>query len=350
MDNQNNPNWPNNPTPVPPFNGTTPSTSDYTPLPDQTNTTAGIPPLNPSPTSQPNSFPSQTANWTPSPQSVTPPPFEPSPNTDNNPFPNPLTSQPTPPFAGQPDTWNPTPPAQMPTPEPAQVNTVNSTSTFPQNSSPLDNPWGNQSPIAPQVSAQPTWVSPEPIPQTPIQSDQPAPATPVWAGQPQPNLTQPEPTLTQPDSAPTDLSHLISNNPQLDSNTNNGQLDSTNAQTLVTPSPNGQVPEVPTVPLEEHKGMPKWLIGVGLALLLTVAGASAYFILGIGQHPQSTTSIPAEVSKTTIKTAPPITTSSPQPTTPAATESANFGQLGGSSTNPPATSAAELLKQRQQGK
>jgi hypothetical protein len=149
-----------------------------------------------------------------------------------------------------------------------------------------------------------------------------------------------QPTSTLPDtgSAPPDLSHLISNNTPA------------SAETLVVPSqtPN-PTPDVPTVSAENHKGIPKWLIGVGVGLLVIVAGTSAYFILGIGQPSKTTTSVPAEVSKTTVKTPPPIATPVPQPTAPAATGSANFGELQGSGTQQ-ATSAADLLKQRQQAR
>ena len=80
-----------------------------------------------------------------------------------------------------------------------------------------------------------------------------------------------------------------------------------------------------------------------MGLLIIVAGASAYFILGIGQQQQTTTSVPAQVTKTTVKTPPPIATPVPQ-ATPAATGSASFGELQGNPTQQ-ASSAGELLRQ-----
>ena len=248
------------------------------------------------------------------------------PNSSNNLNPNPTTpSFGAPPFAPPPSSPTPTWPATPSSPpSPPPVN------------SPLDNPFGAtaQSPaIGPQQS-QPTWV-PNPAPPNPPVSlpEQ----TPLPSGiEPVPVPSGTEPAPIQSEQAPTDLSHLITNNPVPTS------------ETLVMPSQaSGPIPDVPTIPSENHKGIPKWLIGVGASLLIIVIGASAYFILGIGQPKQTTTSVPAEVSKQTVKAPLPIATPVPQPTAPAATESANFGQLQGSQTKQ-ATSAADLLKQRQQ--
>lgn len=263
-----------------------------------------------------------------------------SPNWPNNPNPNPPpaagpTPQPVPdanstfnPAAPPPfPSWPPAPPAQPETlsfPPPTPPVSVPPTPA----PSPLDNPWN--APVQPppfdgSSQPQPTWI---PNPSTPAQP----PAT-----------TPTEPAPVQSEPAPTDLSHLISNNSQPENNA------STSPETLVVP-PTNATPEVPTVPTETHKGIPKWVIGVGIGLLLVVAGASAYFILGIGQ-PKTATSLPATQSaKTTIQTPPPVATAAPQ-TAPAAPNSANFGQLQDSGTQQQAaTSAADLLKQRQQGR
>lgn len=225
----------------------------------------------------------------------TPPPPSPSiPPASPPPTPtfDPLASQPlsTPP-ASQPPTWPPTPSQPEPTPPPV---------------SPLDNPWG-----AP--------LQPPPIDST--LSQQP----------PTPDIST--------ESTPTDLSHLIGN----DTNIPLGGTQPTAVapEPLVTPT----TPEVPTLPQEPNHGggIPKWVIGLGVGLLIVVAGASAYFILGIGQPPK-TSSIPAtEAPKQEIKQPPPVAKPSPQ----SATGSASFGELEGSKQ---ATSAAELLRQRQKGR
>ncbi|MDP3948307.1 MAG: hypothetical protein Q8P87_01210 [bacterium] len=189
--------------------------------------------------------------------------------------------------------------------------TPNTTDTPPPEPtpSPLDNPWGSP-PQAPPL-------------------DQPQPAT--------------QPSWTSSEAAPTDLSHLISNN----------QPEQTNptAENLVAPTA-PVAPEIPNLPTEAHKSIPKWLIGLGGGLLLLVLGASAYFILGIGQ-PTKTTSLPATTAPeaTAVKLPPPIATPAAQPSQqPIATGSANFGELQGNVGNQGATSAAELLRQRSLGR
>lgn len=240
------------------------------------------------------------------------------PNSSNNSNLNP------PPASAPTPTWPTTPSSPIQTPAsqdtiPPQPEPV---PTFTQTASPLDNPLGT--PQQPQS----TWVPPATTPDPSPPADQQPTSNPsIEAG-----------------SAPTDLSHLIGNNPQETALQNT----SGSPETLVVPpqAPNNPTPEVPTVPTENHKGIPKWLIGAGVGLLIIVAGTSAYFILGIGQPKQTTTSVPAEISGPTVKTPPPIATPVPQPTAPAATGSANFGELGGNNSQQ-ATSAADLLRQGQ---
>lgn len=282
-------------------------------------------------------------------------------NDRPNPNPSPITTpQPEPPISDPMQPASPwTPPVQT---EPA---------TLPPNPDPIQNPWP-EPPAAPQnpnPTQTPTWTPPpqppqpesyppvsEPVPQPPVSPlDNPwgapsqppplngsqAPIQPSWMNTS--TMTSPVETPVVPtESAPTDLSHLISGN-------NNASAESTiaPAETLVMPSALAANPEIPNLPAETHKGIPKWVIGLGTVLLLFVIAASAYFILGIGQPAKPTTSLPA-----TTEVKPPVPAAVPtsQPAAePAASGSANFGELGGSGT-PQATSAADLLRQRQQGR
>ena len=257
-------------------------------------------------------------------------PFPPAPPAEPPPYPQDIPPPPTPAVPTTPlDNWPPITPPANPQPQPAptwpptyqipvnpqpQPQTEQPTSTFTQpQTSPLDNPWGAPT-QAPAIDG----------------SNQNQPSQPVYS--------------TPQETAPTDLSHLISNN-----DTSQIQPSSAIPETLVVPQANSISPEVPTLPSEGHRGIPKWLIGVGVGLLLVIAGASAYFILGIGQNAK-TTSLPVQTTpvKTAVRTPPPAATPVPQATPPAATDSASFGQLQGNSSTPQATSAADLLRQRQQ--
>lgn len=166
------------------------------------------------------------------------------------------------------------------------------------------------------------------------------------------------------DTAPTDLSHLINNS--------NGSVSQpadpspftpsmTQPEALIVPT-NDATTITPTMPIEgEHRSIPKWAIGLGVALLVAVAGASGYFILGIGQSNQenTTTSIPAIEQQAPQLATPPAAnplgtgdSQSPDASNPLpdpATGPNNFGALeSNSSSAPQATSAAELIRQRQQ--
>lgn len=338
MDNQNKPNDPNSPLPAglvpdgnkagglnlnppPPIPGnTSDATSTYQPsTPPLNPQPPATPPqdLNPAPTWQPPSIPPIS---TPDIGSTfsTPPPQSPSPwNPPVSPVPQPQPTNPwTPPIQPMPDITPQTPPP--PNYEPIPVIPQNPTPTWPQTPSTpstLDNPWGAPS-------------QPPPI-----------------DGGNQTGTTLNIPTQPQ-EQAPTDLSHLINNSQP---ETNHPEGEATQPETLVVPS-NGS-PEVPNIPTEAgHKGIPKWLIGVGIGLLLVVVTASAYFILGIGQSKNST-SVPATQTNQQIKPPAPVATPATTPvvqpspsTTPTATGSANFGQLGGSAQQ--ATSAGDLLRQK----
>ena len=148
----------------------------------------------------------------------------------------------------------------------------------------------------------------------------------------------------QPETAPTDLSQLVAQAPEIPPAF---APPVTQPETLVSPpsSVNGGI-DVPNIPMESGGGIPKWVIGLALGLVIVVAGTSAYFILGIGKNTPAQ-SLPATTEDQQTLTEPPQQLP-PQP--PAATSSASFGQFGGSAgtgTTPAATSAADLLRQRQ---
>lgn len=343
MDNQNSPNWPNNP-PAPPFGGTPPSPP--TPADPPFQTTAEPNDTNPTP-----NFSSTPPLSSPLPSEPPAPvnPFSPPPLPTTSPSSTPDYSTPTPTFpaATQPN-WQDTMPQDI-LPSGLDQHVSN---TF-GSSSPLDNPWhapAQPPPIdGPTPTPTPTWMPPDnpaPLSQqgmaAPMEVPEPsgAPVAANLAGT-EPQLTGMESSPTVGESAPTDLSHLLGNN----SSETPAQAPPAGPETLVMPSSNpNTVPEVPNIPTEDHKGIPKWLIGVGIGLLVIVAGASAYFILGVGQPSKNTESVPAQISKQTVKTPPPIATPTPQAPAAAATGSANFGELDGTQQ---ATSAADLLRQRQ---
>lgn len=335
MDNPNDPNSTNNPNPVP-QDSTSPlspppqippqdQTPSWTPPAPSTPSTPAAPPLSnlPDITSPANPSPSPWAETPVTPPPTPAPPLNPWVN--NTPAPPTQTPLQTPdipqPVPANPDlSWPNAFAQQTPTPQPVSPAV---------NTSPLDNPWGApmqppplEEQAQPATSPQPTWT-PSPITQNPA-------ANPVETNPSSSSGIEP---------APTDLSHLISN-----TQSENPQPPVSDPETLVVPS---TTPDVPTLPAEGGKGIPKWLIGLGIGLLIVVAGASAYFILGIGQPSKTTTSIPAvEQPKQTVKAPAPIITPVPLPTQAPASGSANFGDF--QSGQPPATSAADLIRQKQQ--
>lgn len=234
-----------------------------------------------------------------------------------------------PPAGGQPDLGS----APTFTPPSAEPPPIQSEPPTPMSS--LDNPL-QAPPQPPAIDSGFTWPNPQPSqPNTPSVTPQdlygPSPASPP----PPPPSIVPPITPNPQEAAPTDLSHLVANNDQPVYTP-----PVTQPETLVTPPNGGE--EVPNVPIENHNGgMPKWVIGLGLGILLAVIGASGYFILGIGRQTENgSTSLPATTNKKQTITPPPSPIASPSP----ATTSATFGGVSGTS---PATSAADLLKQRQ---
>lgn len=350
MDNSNNSNWPNNPNPTP--NGVPPVAPD----PLTANPFSNPAPISDMPSPAPTAIPTSTPSnpWDSVPAAIPTNMSSSLPQTpasNINPWdlptsnPMPQTSSPV-----NSNPWNvpanPDPlasiaqtPSSLPiTPDPVVQDPIPA--------APLDNPWSQ--PAQPAAPVQPIQTDP-----TPIESG----STPTWlpnspAQAPQmpqtPEATQPMPitTPTQNEPAPTDLSHLLSGNQQSDSSANN-MSHTQSPETLVVPPTTPEASS--TLPMENHKDIPKWLIGVGVGLLIIVTGASAYFILGVGQPPK-TTSVPAtqETTQQTIRNvAPAVVATSPAPVASQSATTANFGQLEGTGTTQQATSAADLLRQRQ---
>lgn len=354
MDNPNDPNSTNNPNYSPPSGPSPSSGPPNQPFPNVGNIPEP-PPTQPEPTPPPLTNSDPSPSWPP-PSDPNPPmaqapssppptwPATPVPEGENQnqpatwtppdqsmPQPEPIsaTPEPTPPSSGAEPTptFTPPPPATAPSETQSANQPAEAAGSEPA-LSPLDNPWGapvKPPPIEqPQAATQPSWTN---IPTNPTdeQTTNAPPAAPAEA-------------------TPTDLSHLISNNNQPE------QAAQPASETLVIPSTATPAPEIPTLPTQNHKGIPKWLIGLGLGLLLLVGGASAYFILGVGQ-PTKTTSLPATTTPETseVQLPPPITTPTEQAQSSeqtAATGSANFGELQDSGSQG-ATSAADLLRQRQ---
>jgi hypothetical protein len=172
----------------------------------------------------------------------------------------------------------------------------------------------------------------EPVPGT---TDLPTETSaPVPSFDPAPSAPEFTPPVQPTETAPTDLS-------QLADQTQTYTAPVSQPETLVVPPTSPEPTTIQTDGGGHH--MPKWLLFVGIGLVLAVAGASAYFILGVGQTP--TESIPATQQEQTLITPPaasPITQQQP----PAATSSAGFGGFNDGTSQ--ATSAADLLRQRQQ--
>lgn len=239
---------------------------------------------------------------------------------------NPNSPGPNNPDPTQPDLSSilnsPSPPPATPPPS-----SFEETSTFPPQPPPQPEMTPPQPPIEipsvtePSLSSDPSNFNWSPSPtQMPDLSTQPVPENPL----------PPQPV----EQAPTDLSHLV------DETAGVYAPPVTQPETLVVPT-NGSTPDVPNIPNQNGGGIPKWVIGVGTGLLLAVIGASAYFILGIGRGGEQTTSLPATTTQQQLSAPPPAT--APSPSTQ--NSSAGFGTFDETKTQ--ATSAADLLRQRQ---
>lgn len=361
MDNSNNnSNFPNDPIAPTPNPGANPFQAPNTPTPDPIPNTPSNAPTDPLSFSDPglnSPIPRSAPVW-PSQDPVTqdpvtPPTFQPDPNPapaldpiqTNNPIPapDPISSLPTPnptlswqppvietsPDVNVSPTWPtvsndqptaiPTPaPAPVPAPPPANPfsYTPTATPTF-ESATSNQNTGGTQ-----ETTSIPPWNSQTTETTPPLSIDS----------------TPPSPQIPVNDQAPTDLSHLITNSPP--ENTQQAP------ETLIVPS--SANPETPNIPSAVPKGFPKWIIGVGVGLLIIVAALSAYFILGIGQTPQ-TASLPAvQAPQNEIKPAAPVPTPPKSQTAPQVetTGSSNFGELEGSTPNQEASASASSAADR----
>lgn len=213
--------------------------------------------------------------------------------------------------------------------------------------------WGS-TPAAPASNSQPapgwgptpTSVPPNLEPTQPA-LDNPLPRTPQPADNPfgNPGVTgeiTPAVTAETPEPVPTDLSHLTDNSPL----SNNSSISASTVDSLVVASPTVDTDAISTEAAQ--KGFPKILFILGGVVLLAVIGASAYFILGIGQT-KPTPAVQPENSppKSLIPTMVPLPTVA-IPTPASATQP---GTLGGSLDNPAESTktsrrAIDLLKER----
>lgn len=227
-------------------------------------------------------------------------------------------------------------------------------------------PYGTQMPSMASIQPGPALTQPEPATANdpyalPTQPDSNITGfnltnstTPPWVAsaqnQPgQPFVSEP-PTPNVQDAVPTDLSHLVDN--PLAPATGASPVVA-QPQTLVMPTapdPNQAVANTTS------KGFPKVLLILAGLVLIMVAGASAYFILGIGKPQENIEggSIPAQPAvPTPVQTIP-----TAQPTLMPGSEgtsSATFGNVNGSTgssrlqTSPTptsGTSAIDLLRRR----
>ncbi len=195
----------------------------------------------------------------------------------------------------------------------------------------------------------------QPLSMTPDINNNTTPSTPPSANTYNPMIPETEAPKTG-EPAPTDLSHLI--DPAMNINANSQVYTpslSQQPETLVVPG-NGEVSAAPTTSTSSSH-IPKWVIGLGIVLFLVVAGASAYFILGLGQNVPDPASLPAQQSELQAppQTLPSLPNSQPTTGNPPA-DTGSFGDLSSAtpSATPAATasasprSAADLLRQNQQ--
>ena len=322
--NPNDPNNPNNPPSLPgqadPNQPTTVNDPPISPIPGLDNTLSNTSPApNPSPWS-PDMANSQAAGGPFPPPPITQPvPTPPAPNTSSNPWDMsapPTTNQPViPPF-----------PSNEPSMPPAPSNPPMPTFVSPTGQSPTEASSNS-------TSALPPFLDPN------TSAAPPADPSNILG----PNSMGPLPSS---EPAPTDLSQLTGNTEQPPPPDIYVPAVS-NPENLVVPTNSSAESMKPEGGRSGHGLLPKLLIGIGIIVVLAVAGASAYFILGIGKPTEPTTSVPAQTDQSALTNPPtPAAVPTAQPTTdPAATDSASLGDLNPQPTDS-GSSALDLLKSR----
>ncbi len=205
--------------------------------------------------------------------------------------------------------------------------------TNPQDPNSPQVPTTSSAPVSPP-EPMPTWPPSEPV--VPVSTPEPTPAVPTWP--PNPPVTPPPilpglnqepaaPTPAPAETAPTDLSHLAGSATE---NPITPTESTTQPETLNVPSVNGTENNQIVTGGGGH-GFPKWLmIILGLLMLLGAGGASVYFILGIGQQPNTSNETATEQPSSVVPTQVLPPTVAPVPTIPSSSPS-----------------ALELLRQRQ---
>jgi hypothetical protein len=326
---------------TPPYQPVTPPTTD---VPQSSPFAAPPPPPSPAATPISLNTPTETAPPSPAqPIELNIPGTQPPPTPSSNPMDLSSTPQPQNTFNWSPasDTPTATPTPEPPAASPDQPAAFGTGGTSPSTFTPADlsnvSSQTPQSPIPPLATGLPTSTIPE------------TPAIPT-IGTPTESATVP----TDVENAPTDLSHLMQPadapiNPYTSSGTTEGTSSynplTSQTDSLVIPTNTGNTSTGAQVTTAKD-GIPKWVIILGVVLLLAVAAASAYFILGVGRNSTQPASAPATTENSEIvpvakpsTAATPVATSSAQPVA--------TGSGGLNNQNQSASSAADLLRQRQ---
>ncbi len=241
-------------------------------------------------------------------------------------------------------------------------NNPNPTPVQPVDPVPTSPMWGGQvvppAPVTPPVPEPVPTFTPPSIPTTPNFGESPVSPSPAPAGSDASSVPSWAPTTdnsTNPvvagpiptEAMPTDLSNLMGNTPPAVTTTETAQ------PSVVIPTPS---PEANQVVTSGSKGFPKIVLILGAVLILIAIGASAYFILGVGNSSSLPSSVPAEEQQQPLTNPPKQLVPSVEPVQ-TGTGSGTLGNPSGSLTVTPTPiktatnsaqpgSALELLRSR----